>query len=80
MAEKTVQEVSRVWREQYEKGMAALERNNLDYAIKILAAVLEKEPAFFDCRQALRAAQFKKAGTGGGGENLRDSDPPVRVH
>ncbi len=67
MAEKTVQEVSRVWREQYEKGMAALERNNLDYAIKILAAVLEKEPAFFDCRQALRAAQFKKAGTGGGG-------------
>lgn len=65
MPEKSMQEVSRAWREQYEKGKAAFEKNNLDYAISILAQVLEQEPGFFDCRQALRAAQFKKAGVGG---------------
>lgn len=51
-----------MWREQYEKGVTAFQRNNLDYAISILTQVLEKEPAFYDCRQALRATQFKKAG------------------
>jgi len=29
--------------------------------------VLKKEPEFFECRKALRAAQFKKAGDKGGG-------------
>jgi tetratricopeptide (TPR) repeat protein len=28
--------------------------------------VLEKEPGFFDCRKALRAAQLQRAGSGGG--------------
>jgi len=67
MPEKSSQEVSRAWREQYEKGRTAFERNNLDYAIDILSKVLEQEPAFFDCRQALRAAQFKKTGVIGRG-------------
>ncbi len=67
MPEKNINEVARAWREQYEKGLAAFERNNLDYAIDILSKVVEQEPAFFDCRQALRAAQFKKSGVGGGG-------------
>lgn len=62
MSEKSLQEIPRVWREQYEKGLMAFQRNNLDYAISILTQVLEKEPAFFECRQALRATQFKKAG------------------
>ncbi|MBA4149131.1 MAG: tetratricopeptide repeat protein [Verrucomicrobia bacterium] len=62
MSEKSLQEIPRVWREQYEKGLMAFQRNNLDYAISILTQVLEKEPAFYDCRQALRATQFKKAG------------------
>jgi tetratricopeptide (TPR) repeat protein len=53
-------------REQYEKGVAALQRDNLDYALIILTKVLEQEPAFFSCREALRAAQFKKAGAKGG--------------
>lgn len=67
MAEKRLHEVSRAWREQYEKGKLAFERNNLDYALKLLGKVLEQEPGFYACREALRAAQFKKAGQGGGG-------------
>jgi tetratricopeptide (TPR) repeat protein len=67
MPEKSIQEVSRAWREQYEKGKLAFEKNNLGYALDILTQVLQKEPGFFDCRQALRAAQFKKAGSGGTG-------------
>ena len=67
MPEKSLQDIPRAWREQYEKGRVAFDRNNLDYAIDILSKVLEQEPAFFECRQALRAAQFKKAGVGGGG-------------
>jgi tetratricopeptide (TPR) repeat protein len=64
MPEKSFQEIPRAWREQYEKGKTAFERNNLDYAIEILSQILEQEPGFFECRQALRAAQFKKAGIG----------------
>ena len=32
----------------------------LDYAMELLCMALEKEPAFFECRMALRAAQVKK--------------------
>src|SRR5665213_1328625 len=67
MAEKTLNQISRPMREQYEKGLSALERQNLDYAIAIFSGVLEQEPGFFDCRQALRATQIKKAGAGGSG-------------
>ncbi len=66
MPEKTLQQIPRMWREQYEKGVAAFQRDNLDYAISILSQVLQKEPAFYECRQALRATQFKKAGEKGG--------------
>lgn len=66
MPEKSLQEIPRALREQYEKGIAAFQRNNFDYAIAILTQVLEREPAFYDCRQALRATQFKKAGEKGG--------------
>src|SRR5471032_3627460 len=62
MAEKTVNEISRDMRALYTKGAEASQRENLDYAIALFCQVLEKEPAFFDCRKALRAAQFKKAG------------------
>ncbi|MCP5520624.1 MAG: tetratricopeptide repeat protein [Verrucomicrobiales bacterium] len=66
MPEKSLAEIPRALREQYEKGKAAFERNNLDYAVTILSAVLEQEPAFYDCREALRATQFKRAGGTGG--------------
>jgi tetratricopeptide (TPR) repeat protein len=66
MAEKSLREVPRDLREAYEKGMAALQRDNLDYALAFFTQALNREPAFYDCREALRAAQFKKSGGGGG--------------
>jgi tetratricopeptide (TPR) repeat protein len=62
MPEKSPTEIPRDLRELYQKGTQALERQNFDYAIAILNQVLQREPGFFDCRKALRAAQFKKAG------------------
>jgi tetratricopeptide (TPR) repeat protein len=66
MPEKPLSAIPRMQRDQYEKGKAAYDRNNLDYAISILSALLKMEPGFFDARQALRAAQFRKAGNQSG--------------
>jgi tetratricopeptide (TPR) repeat protein len=62
MPEKPLNAIPRPLRDQYEKGVEAFKRNNLDYAIQILSGVLKMEPGFFDARQALRAAQFKRSG------------------
>lgn len=62
MPEKNLNEIPRELRDLYEKGGAALQRNNLDYAIAIFTQVLLKEPGFYDCRESLRAAQLKKSG------------------
>jgi tetratricopeptide (TPR) repeat protein len=62
MAEKTISQIPRPLREQYEKGKSAFDRHNYDYAIAIFNQVLDQEPAFYDCREALRASQFKKSG------------------
>src|SRR5450755_4430053 len=67
MAEKNTSEISRDARMLFTKAAEAAQRENLDYAITLFCQVLEKEPAFFECRKALRAAQFQKAGAGGGG-------------
>lgn len=67
MAEKELQEIARPLRDQYDRGLAAYHKDNFDYAITLLAEALRKEPAFFDARQALRAAQFKRAGARRGG-------------
>lgn len=64
MPEKSLAEIPRQWRELYEKGSAALQRQNLDYALALFNQVLQNEPGFYDCREALRATQFKKAGAG----------------
>lgn len=64
MAEKSSSQISRLVREQYQKGMTAFERKNFDYAIAIFNQVLAQEPGFFDCRQALRVSQHKKSGGG----------------
>ncbi len=66
MSEKTLNQVPRPVREQYQKGVTALQRQNFDYAIAILTQVLDQEPGFYECREALRATQFKKRGSGGG--------------
>ena len=67
MAEKGSNEISRDMRVLFTKGNEALSRENYDYAIALFNQVLEKEPGFFDCRKALREAQFRKAGDGGSG-------------
>jgi predicted Zn-dependent protease len=66
MAEKSINEVSREARMLFTKANEAAQRENLDYAITLFNQVLEKEPGFFECRKALRAAQFQKCGGGGG--------------
>jgi tetratricopeptide (TPR) repeat protein len=48
------------------KGSDALQRENLDYAIDLFNQILAKEPGLYDCRKALRTAQMRKAGKGGG--------------
>ena len=60
MPEKDHTSVGGEVRQLWEKGYDALEKKNYDYAMILLAEALEKEPAFFDCRMALRAAQIKK--------------------
>jgi len=62
MPEKNVTEIPRDVRELYQKGSTALQRQNFEYAIAIFNQVLQREPGFFECRQALRAAQFKHCG------------------
>jgi len=48
----------------YTKAVEAAQRDNTDYAITLFCQILEKEPAFFDCRRALRIEQAKKAAAG----------------
>lgn len=67
MAEKTANEVSRDARTMFVKANEAAQRENLDYAIALYNQILQNEPAFFDCRKALRQTQIKKAGSGGTG-------------
>jgi len=67
MPEKPLSAIPRQQRELYEKGKAAFDRNNLEYAIQILTGLLKLEPGFFEARKVLRAAQVKKAGGPAGG-------------
>jgi tetratricopeptide (TPR) repeat protein len=67
MAEKSVSEITRDVRLLYQKGSDALLRENYDYAVDLLNQVLHKEPTLYDARKALRSAQNKKSGSGGGG-------------
>jgi tetratricopeptide (TPR) repeat protein len=63
MPEKTLNEIPAAVRETFEKGKVAFQRNILDYAFIHFEQVLQKEPGFYECREMLRGAQFKKAGT-----------------
>jgi tetratricopeptide (TPR) repeat protein len=64
MPEKSIAEVSPACRDLFEKGSIALQRQNYDYAMTIFNQILEKEPGFYDCRESLRAAQYKRAAGG----------------
>lgn len=62
MSEKSANEIPPDLRRIFIKGNEALQRDNFDYALSLFEQVLTREPAFFDCRKALRAAQQGKAG------------------
>jgi tetratricopeptide (TPR) repeat protein len=66
MAEKSLNDLPRELRVLFNKGNDAMQRDNFDYAIDLYNQVLTKDPAIFECRRALRNAQLKKAGDGGG--------------
>jgi tetratricopeptide (TPR) repeat protein len=66
MAEKSLNDLPRDLRALYTKGSDAFQRENYDYAIALFNQILEKQPGVLDVRKSLRAAQFKKAGAGGG--------------
>src|ERR1019366_9377852 len=66
MAEKSLNELPRDLRMLFTKGSDALQRENLDYGIDLFNQILAKEPGMYDCRKALRTAQMRKAGKGGG--------------
>jgi tetratricopeptide (TPR) repeat protein len=66
MAEKSLQDLPREVRALYTKGQEASVRENLGYAIDLFNQVLAREPAFFECRKALRVAQLRRAGSRGG--------------
>lgn len=59
MAEVSEANISRRTRELFDKGLVAMERNNLPYAMDMFMAVLEIEPRFLKCRKFLRAAGIK---------------------
>jgi len=66
MPEKNDDNINRTAREFYQKGLAALERNNLDYTIEMFLQCLAIEPNFLKARNYLRAAQMKRAESAGG--------------
>lgn len=66
MPEKALNEVAPHCREQFEKGMAAVKRQNFDYAIEILGGLLQLEPALYPAREALRVTQYKRIKEGRG--------------
>jgi len=61
MPEKSSNEIPPDLRRMFTKGNEALQRDNFDYAVDLFNQVLEKEPAFFECRQSLRQAQTKRS-------------------
>ncbi len=60
MAEVTLENAPRKARELFDKGFAAMERNNLDYAMDMFLAALEIEPKLLHARKFLRGAEVKK--------------------
>ena len=66
MSEKGLNDLPGELRKLHTRGSDALLKDNFDYAIEMFMLILAKEPAVFDVRKALRTAQLKKSGSGGG--------------
>ena len=60
MTVKKLADVPRKVREIYERGVAAMERGNMDYAIDTFLDLLEREPGVLEVRKMLRAAELRK--------------------
>lgn len=60
MAEVALENAPRKARELLEKGRAAMERDNLDYAMDMFVSALEIEPRFLQARKFLRLAAIRK--------------------
>lgn len=67
MPDKSLNEIGPDLRRLYTKAGEAAQRENPDYAITLYCQILEKDPAFFDCRRALRIEQAKKAAASSSG-------------
>jgi tetratricopeptide (TPR) repeat protein len=76
MAETTIDNLDRRARDLFNKAIAALERENLDYAIEMFLQTLAIEPNFTQGRKYLRAAQTKRAESSG---KLRQMMATARV-
>jgi tetratricopeptide (TPR) repeat protein len=61
MSEKSIDQIPFSTRELFDKGVAAVEKDNLDYAVTLLMQVLRLEPGFYQAREALRATQHKRS-------------------
>lgn len=60
MAEVTLDQVPQKVQNLFNKGFAAFERGNLDYAIDLLSSCVEMEPGLLQARKFLRAAEVRK--------------------
>lgn len=60
MAEIEMDNAPRKAREHFEKGLASMERGNIDYAIDMLTLALDVCPQLLKARRFLRAAQVKR--------------------
>ena len=67
MAKLALEDAPKKVRDLFDKGFAAMERDNLDYAIDMFIAALDAEPRLFQARKFLRAAEVKKFKKSGGG-------------
>ena len=61
MAEKHLNELPPDLRRLYAKAVEAAQRENFDYATTLFCQVLQREPALFECRKALRSAQTQRS-------------------
>lgn len=61
MAEVALENAPRKVRENFEKGMASLERGNVDYAMDMFLLALDVTPGLLRARRFLRAAAINKA-------------------
>ena len=70
MAEIALENVPKKARENYEKGVAGMERSNYDYAMDMLELALEICPQFTRARKMLRNAQIRSFKAGGKNQSI----------